>query len=216
MKLKGRFFGKLIQPRFENRSLAIQSTQFAKQAGQFEMSIRLPEQGYCCTCMANVEHVRAIRSPILRLLDQASFRLASVFGFGPWYCISCSTRRLLFPPHRRKASNYDPRVRVSKPIAEQEIEALGNVFLSTMSLIQRSERAGCYSEKFRDGVAEQLLSCDVTFSQVRQRLDVTDLDLQDWIARYHRKQLRDSASHALLVPMKAPWFSTANDTTAKT
>ncbi len=178
------------------------------------MSTRLAEQGYCYTCMANVEHVRSISSPILRMLDRLSLRVISVFGFGPWYCISCSTRRLLFPPYRRSAINYDPRARTSQPIEEQEIEALGNLFLSSVSLVQRSERAKCYSEKFRDGVAEQLLKGTATFSQVRERLNVTDLDLQDWIARFHGKQLRGDGFHALSTPVKAPRYAKANDSTA--
>jgi hypothetical protein len=137
--------------------------------------------------LANVEQVRAIQSKFLRLLDRSTFRVAGLFGWGPWYCISCGKREWLFPPFRRRATTYDPRSRLPSAPKLGETELLGNVFLSNVSLINRSNRARNFSEKFRDGVAAQLLSGTTTFSAVRQRLDVTELDLQDWIARYHNK-----------------------------
>jgi hypothetical protein len=146
------------------------------------------DQGYCPNCLTNVEHVRVINSRALCLLDRATLGVSGLFGFGPWFCISCGSRRFLFPPYRRGAGSYDPRAREPKPQSIPEIEAIGNVFISSVSLVQRSERARNYSEKFRDGVAEQLLACQTTFSQVREQLGVTDLDLQDWLARYHVKR----------------------------
>jgi hypothetical protein len=139
--------------------------------------------------LTNVEQVRSIEARALRVLDKVTFRLAEWFGIGPWYCICCGTRRLLFPPYRRHAGSYDPRSRPDGRLAEAEFESLGNLYFSAVSLVHRSQRANRYSEKFRDGIAEQLLACDFTFSQARQRLGVTDLDLQDWIAHYHRKCL---------------------------
>ncbi len=153
------------------------------------MTIRTDQQGYCPSCLTNVEHVRSVKSALLKLIDRASFRIPELFGLGPWYCVSCGKRRWLFPPYRRSVGSYDPNPQDDIPNAESEIESMGNVFISAVSLVHRSNRAKYYSEKFRDGIVERLLSCSATFSQVRQRLGITDLDLQDWISRYHQTRL---------------------------
>ena len=153
------------------------------------MAFRADHCGYCSNCLTNVEHDRAVKSVLLQWIDRASFRIPELFGLGPWYCVSCGKRSLLFPPFRRNVGSYDPSQRDPLPVNESDIESVGNVYFSAVSLVHRSNRAKYYSEKFRDGIAESLLSCSVTFSQVRQSLGITDLDLQDWISRYHQKRL---------------------------
>lgn len=157
------------------------------------MVIRNDRQGYCPNCLTNVEHVRLVKSSLLKVIDRWTFRLPELFGLGPWYCISCGKRRLLFPPYRRNRGSYDPIPQEFDADSDTGAESMGNIFLSEVSLVHRSNRAKYYSEKFRDGIVERLLTCKATFSQVRESLEISDLDLQDWIARYHLKRARHPA-----------------------
>lgn len=154
------------------------------------MHLRSDHNGYCNYCLSNVEHVRFVKSRFLSWLDRWLVGLPELFGFGPWYCTSCGKRRPLFPPYRRNATSYDPDHIGNDAVTESETEALGNIYFSTVSLVHRSNRARYYSEKFRDGIAERILTGAVSFSQVRESLDLTDLDLQDWLNRYLQSKLR--------------------------
>jgi hypothetical protein len=149
--------------------------------------------------LANVEHVRVVKSKLLHLLDRATFRLTALFGIGPWHCLSCGKRKLLFPPLRRNAVHYDPNPIESPIEAEADAERLGNIFYSTVSLVHRSDRAKYYSEKFRDGIAERILSGSGTLSQVQKSLGISELDLQDWLCRYHQKRVMASAIRGHLI-----------------
>lgn len=156
------------------------------------MPLRSDYNGYCVNCLSNVEHVRVVKSRFVYWLDKLTWRLPELFGFGPWYCVSCGKRRILFPPYRRGVTQYDPNHIQTNTDAESEWESLGNLHLSSVSLVHRANRARYYSEKFREGIAERILSCAVPFSQVRDSLGISELDLQDWLNRYLQSKIHMS------------------------
>jgi hypothetical protein len=175
------------------------------------MKIDADHLGFCPNCLVNVEHVRIVKSAVLQFVDRASFRIPELFGIGPWFCTSCGKRRLLFPPFRRNAISYNPNLGEAEPVSELDTESVGNVYFSEISLVHRSNRAKFYTEKFRDGIVERLLNGSTTFSQVRQSLGITDLDLQDWISRYHQNRVRLTAIRiASAVQFDAIHADTAN------
>lgn len=63
----------------------------------------------------------------------------------------------------------------------------------------RRNRAKRYSEKYRDGVVQKIISGTSTISQLGQELNLTERDLVDWIADdLARKQERIDELTAIL------------------
>ncbi len=143
------------------------------------------ELGYCSQCLANVQHVRSARSRTGRTLSWMTLGLSRWLSIGPWYCVSCGKRSLLFPPFRRDQVVYDPERSSTRNQPLREIERVGNFIDAQVDLVNRASRTRNYSPRYRDAVVESILSGDVQFSEIRKKLDISELDLQDWIARYH-------------------------------
>ena len=150
---------------------------------------RYYQNGYCDQCLYNIEHVRSVKDPIARALDGATWKITRFLGIGPWYCISCGSRKLLVPTYRRNVKNYDPRVAEPPKPKPDEFDRVGNFIQTDLSLKVRADRKGRYSEKFRDSVVEKLLGGKTKFSEIRNEIDVSEQDLQSWIARYHEKRI---------------------------
>lgn len=153
------------------------------------------ELGYCRYCLANVRQRRFVRTACGRWLDRITFGLGRYLGIGTWFCISCGAPRWLFPAYRKEVGDYDPRRSSSSEQSPAEAERVGNLLERQQSLVTRALRRQQYTTAFRTQVVESLLQGETSFSLMRQRLDLSELDLQDWIAEYHREQL--AAAHGL-------------------
>ena len=150
------------------------------------------EVGYCRHCLTNVQHQRSLRTAWGRILDRATCGIGRYLGLGTWLCMSCGAPSWLFPPYRKDAGEYDPRRSSTRNQTAPEIERVGNYLESERSLVTRSQRRRQHSPRFRARVVEMILRGEASFSNLRKRLDVSELDLQDWIAQYHRDRLSTS------------------------
>ncbi len=138
------------------------------------MSPLRPKMGYCSYCMKNIPHVRKVGNSILWLLDSITLRLVRFFRVGPWYCIQCNQREVFLAGRKRSVEDYNP--------SEIRTESAGNYIRTTESLVIRRNRAARYSQKYRDGVVQRLISGTSTISQIGQELNLSERDIVDWIA----------------------------------
>ena len=99
-----------------------------------------------------------------------------VLNFGPWYCSYCDKRTRSLPwVRKRKPSNSQHNDRLDGA------DRVGNFIRNDGSLVLRKKRAGRYSEKFREGVVQRLLSGRTNIAQLAVELEVTEADLLGWI-----------------------------------
>ena len=99
------------------------------------------------------------------------------FSFGPWYCGQCEKRIRCLP---RVRSNQ-PTIQGPEAIGE-EAEKIGNFIRSDSSLVLRKKRSSRYTNKYREGVVQRLLSGKVTIAQLTTELKVTESDLMSWVS----------------------------------
>ncbi len=149
------------------------------------------ELGYCRHCLTNVQHQRTLRTSWGRWLDRCTGGIGRYLGIGTWLCMSCGSPRWLFPPYRKDAGEYDPRRSSARNRTEPEIERAGNVLDRQMSLVERACRRRQYTPRFRARIVEMILHGEASFTVLRQRLELSEIDLQDWIAQYHRERLAE-------------------------
>ena len=135
--------------------------------------------GYCAACMQNIPHVRQIRNPLLRVVDQVTLEAIRLLRFGHWHCAQCGQTSIRLKSVRRDAPSY--RFAESRT-GEGRVESVGNFIRSDQSLVLRRKRAGRYSQKYRDGIVNRLIGGTVTISQLGRELSVSEVDIVDWIA----------------------------------
>lgn len=150
-----------------------------------------PLLGYCRQCQANVQHVRSVRRRLSRWVDSIAGGLLRWVGVGPWYCVSCARRSLLFTPPRKDVGTYNPRSNKIASAGSDDCERVGNFLETDISIVTRSVRNRQFSEKYRREIVESLLDGSASFSQLRSQLEISELDLQAWIAGYHQSRLRE-------------------------
>ena len=140
--------GLVSRPRADETGGGIESRVITKENGAMASPSNL--LGYCGQCLNNVQHRRAVHRAVARWLDRATGGVARYLGIGPWYCISCGHRALLFPPYRAGMrglrSSFGRRASGGSPPL---VERVGNVFDGPESLIGRLPATSEYSEKFR-------------------------------------------------------------------
>ena len=129
--------------------------------------------GYCHSCRRNVQHYRGPKSRLAHFMDVTSL---FILNFGPWYCSYCDKRTRSLPwVRKRKASNSQHNDRLGGT------DRVGNFIRNDGSLVLRKKRAGRYSQKFREGVVQRLLSGRTNIAQLSVELEVTEADLLAWI-----------------------------------
>ena len=136
-------------------------------------------------CMQNIEHTRKVSIPILRVADLMSLSILRVFRIGPWYCYQCERRTMFLRFQNKQVPTFErhrSRSEFSKKKDDSHSKSIGNYIKAEQSLVMRDRRSRRYSCKFRDATVDRLLSGAATISQIRDELDVTELDILSWIA----------------------------------
>ena len=136
--------------------------------------------GYCSSCMKNIPHVCLIQNPWIRFFDSLTFNFARIFRLGAWHCIQCGQTSFHLKTVRREA----PTFQLPDQSPETEATPVGNFLKSERSLTLRSQRTHRFSLKFRDSIVLRLLSGSSTMSQLGRELNVSEVDLVDWLADY--------------------------------
>ena len=137
-------------------------------------------KGFCTSCMKNIPHVCMIHNPVIRLIDLMTLKAARLFRIGFWHCIQCGHTSYRLHPIRREA----PTFQFDQSSKEKNVQPVGNYLKSEQSLVLRAKRAHRYSAKFRDSIVLRLIAGTSTMSQLGRELNVSEVDLMDWIADY--------------------------------
>jgi len=67
----------------------------------------------------------------------------------------------------------------------------GNFLRNDQSLVMRSARSDRFTEKFKDGIVQRILSGTTTIAEVREQHYLTEQDVIDWMKQsFDRKQKR--------------------------
>jgi hypothetical protein len=129
--------------------------------------------GYCKMCCRNVPHFRGRTRLLPTILNVATFNL---FRFGHWYCGQCEFRS----QHLRRVRRNKLMMPTNETSLEQT-ETVGNYIKSDGSLVLRKKRSSRYTNKFREGVVQRLLSGKTNIAQLTTELGVTEYDLLSWV-----------------------------------
>ena len=132
---------------------------------------------HCCGCEKNIFRLRRPDPEVTT--DVTSTDMSDV---EPWPVRDDPTQRfgmVLRRKHKTKA--IEPTVETELDQTEPEFEHVGNVTRTDDSLLVRQSRAARYSEKFRDGVVDRVLSGQSSISQIRNELNLSERDLLDWV-----------------------------------
>ena len=170
----------------------------------------MSQQGYCNLCLKDGSHKFLIRWPILRLLHRCTFGLRRSTRWGSWYCTTCDHHTYSLRPCRGEngvpITEADPAVHEPSVLFEKNetppeqnateeqhsgpvvAEPVTNVLRTDQSLVARKSRATRYSEKYREGVIQRLLTGKATMLQIREELNLAEADVIDWLAESFRKK----------------------------
>ena len=134
---------------------------------------------HCCGCEKNSFRLRRPDPEVNT--DVTSTDMSDV---EPWPDRDDPTQRFgMIFRRKKKTKVLDPSSAAENELdqAESEFEHVGNVTRTDESLLVRHTRAARYSEKFRDGVVDRVLSGQSSISQIRNELTLSERDLLDWI-----------------------------------
>ncbi|WP_157665173.1 hypothetical protein [Mariniblastus fucicola] len=131
---------------------------------------------HCCGCEKNSFRIKRPDPEVTT--DVTSTTMNDIVA---WPDRNDPTQRFGLLFRRKKATRVlDPSLD-SASDGESSFEHVGNVTRSDDSLLVRKARAARYSQKFREGVIERILSGKSTITQVKDELKLSERDLLDWI-----------------------------------
>jgi transposase-like protein len=143
--------------------------------------------GYCRICDSNVVHTRTFDNRFAWQIDRLTlgmFGLWHLVHMGPWRCVDCGHRQLLIRP------NADARRRINeKQGAPDETAPVANFIRTQQSLVHTLADTSQYSDKYRAGVVQKLLNGESTVSRVCAELQISELDVQQWIRAWVETEL---------------------------
>lgn len=129
----------------------------------------------------------------------------------------CHAESIYLRPTLRDAPDY----RINEPgemcdVAPRESpipkqQSAGNFLRNEQSLVMRATRLKRFSEKYRDAVVRRVLNGTTTFSQIRQELEISEVELVDWIADLFERQ-QDLLTAYENAVVQAPVLKIANGT----
>jgi transposase-like protein len=154
--------------------------------------------GFCENCNSNVVHVRVFQRRLIYRLDRLTGSYFGRLGFGPWQCVDCGHRRMRLLP-------VQPSARTVSEKAENDdvSHSVGNFIRTDQSLAHAASDKYRFSDKYRRGIVEKLLQGQTTVSRTCQDLDVSELEIQQWIREYLQHELdrvARASGGSLIVP----------------
>ena len=140
------------------------------------MSQESTNQGYCSRCEQNAFFNRAGEGRLAAWCERLTLKLTRFAGPPVWRCVQCG-HRLRFLPRCRKGVG-----KVVSSGCTTTIEEDGNFIRRDLSLVLQKQRSARFSQKYRDGIVQRLISGTATTHQVSRELEVRESDLMAWIA----------------------------------
>ncbi len=132
--------------------------------------------GYCSRCEQNVRHARAETGRLADWLERPTFKLSRLLGPPVWQCSQCGHRA-----HFLRRCQQDPEAPVTERPAT-DVQQDGNFIRRDRSLVLQKQRSARFSQKYRDGIVQRLVSGTTTMNQVCRELEVSESDLLAWMA----------------------------------
>jgi len=151
--------------------------RFLNQRLEFADSLPLGSW-HCCGCERNSYRLKRPDPEVTT--DQTSTTMNDIVE---WPDRNDRSQRTGLFFRRKKVASVTLSLADEMAAAEPEskFEHVGNVTRSDDSLLVRKSRAARYSQKFREGVVNRILSGQSTISQVKNELGLSERDLLDWI-----------------------------------
>ncbi|MEE2827180.1 MAG: hypothetical protein VYE64_11190 [Planctomycetota bacterium] len=140
------------------------------------MSQESTNQGYCSRCKKNAFFTRVGGSRLANWRERLTLKLSRLAGPPVWRCDQCG-HRLRFLARCRKAAEKEAVADFTTTIQED-----GNFIRRDLSLVLQKQRSARFSQKYRDGIVQRLMSGTATPHQVSRELEVRESDLMAWIA----------------------------------
>ncbi len=135
-------------------------------------------------------------------MDRLTFGILAIWNVGPWQCVDCGNRKLLI------RCRDDARREINEHQGEPDEPApIGNFLRTDQSLVHAISDASRYSEKYRAGVVKKLLSSETTVSRICRELNVSELEIQQWIRAWVESELmrcRQAAAISAPARLAAP------------
>ncbi len=153
--------------------------------------------GYCPICDSNVVHARFFDNRLAWQLDRLTFGILAMWNVGPWRCVDCGNRQMLI--ERREVARREVS---DRPTDHDPPAAIGNFIRTRESLAHAISNGSRFSEKYRAGVVQKLLTSETTVSRVCRDLGVSELEVQQWIRGWVETELlraRESANDSTAV-----------------
>ena len=131
--------------------------------------------GYCSICKQNMLHVRQAAGRWRLAIEIVTLKLSRFLGEGPWQCCQCDQwSRFLQRNKKKTATNSES--------TKSDFTIDGNFIRQNQSLVLQKQRTARFSQKYRDGMIQRLLSGSSRMSQICRDLGITEDDIMIWMA----------------------------------
>ncbi|MCH2182194.1 MAG: transposase [Mariniblastus sp.] len=140
------------------------------------MSQESTSMGYCSRCEQNVLHARAETGRLADWLEWPTFKLTRLLRPPVWQCGQCGHRVHFLGRCHQDADTLE----MEWPVTA--VQEDGNFIRRDRSLLLQKQRSARFSQKYRDGIVQRLVSGTTTMNQVSRELEVSESDLLAWVA----------------------------------
>ncbi len=148
--------------------------------------------GYCSICKQNMLHVRQAVGRWRLAIEIVTLKLSRFLGQGPWQCCQCDQCSRFLQRNQEKTATKPESTRSDFTID-------GNFIRQNQSLVLQKQRTARFSQKYRDGMIQRLLSGSSRMSHICRDLGITEDDVMTWMADLlHRREERIKELEKLL------------------
>ena len=139
--------------------------------------------GYCSACHQNKNHRRI--AGVFSVINLLLLGIPGLFGISTWQCTHCRTLRVLLTRQReRPARHKSGSSKGSRNDSMQPVQV-------GQSPKVKSTRSLLYSDKYRDGVVQRIISGITSIEEVKESLALPESDVVNWIKQsFERKEDR--------------------------